>query len=470
MKFQAPKGTRDFYPPQMAWRNHLEDAWRRISVRNGFEEVEGPIFESLDLYKVKSGEAIVNELFHFEDRGERELAIRPEFTPTLARMIAAQAHALPRPIKWFSIPNLCRAERPQRGRLREFLQWNCDIVGIDSPVADAECIFTAVDLLMELGLQPNHVKVRISHRRAVQRILAESGVSEEQMPSAFELIDRREKIPPEEFAAGLTKLGLDQYDVSEFTTSFPKKYNAGFTEKKRVDPNWETYSAKWVRDEMEPLDRELVNFGIADWCEYDLGIVRGLAYYTGIVFEIHEATGALRALAGGGRYDKLIELFGGPPMPAIGFGMGDVVLTEVLSDKSLIKPEERLPPRPQVFVVAITEKGAAQLGGIVRRLRQRNFHTRFSYKSTRNLSKLLKESSDAGAEYVVILDDRVSEKEAKVAVKNLKSGEQVEVSSQVEADVEWEKREGEITGIKETRHKDPLIDYFRDKFPDKSDK
>jgi histidyl-tRNA synthetase len=429
MKFQAPKGTRDFYPPQMAWRNYLEDAWRRVSVRNGFEEVEGPIFEPLDLYKVKSGEAIVNELFHFEDRGERELAIRPEFTPTLARMIAAQANALPRPIKWFSIPNLCRAERPQRGRLREFLQWNCDIVGTDSPVADAECIFTAVDLLAELKLRPDQVKVRISHRQAVQRILSDSGVSEDQMPAAFELIDRREKIPPEEFATGLTKLGLEPDGLGEFTTSFQQRYNAGFTEKKSVDPDWETYCPSWGHEVLEPLDRQIVNFGIADWCEYDLGIVRGLAYYTGIVFEIHETTGALRALAGGGRYDKLIELFGGPPMPAVGFGMGDVVLTEVLSDKGLIPPDLR--PGPDVFIIGATEQGAQHITGVAALLRRAGLHARFSYKTTRNLSKLLREAADAGARFAVILDDRTtSSSTGAVAIKDLqtKDGQQADVA------------------------------------------
>ena len=143
MKIQAPKGTRDFYPKQMAWRNYILDAWRRVSIRNGFEQVDGPIFESLDLYKVKSGEGIVNELFHFEDRGHRQLALRPEFTPTLARMVAAQANSLPKPIKWFCTPNLCRAERPQRGRLREFFQWNVDILGCEDAIADGECILVA---------------------------------------------------------------------------------------------------------------------------------------------------------------------------------------------------------------------------------------------------------------------------------------------------------------------------------------
>src|ERR1041385_5422722 len=160
MRFQGPKGTRDFFPAEMAWRRYLESAWRKASIRNGFEEVEGPIFEPLDLYKVKSGEGIVSELFHFKRTGgQSEYALRPEFTPTLARMVASKANALPKPIKWFCIPNLCRAERPQRGRLREFLQWNVDMLGLEGPAADAEVIFTAVDLLRSLGLGPRQVKV-----------------------------------------------------------------------------------------------------------------------------------------------------------------------------------------------------------------------------------------------------------------------------------------------------------------------
>ena len=209
MKFQGPKGTRDFYPDEMAWRRWLESAWRRVSIRNGFEEVEGPIFEPLDLYKVKSGEGIVGELFHFEDRGGRELAIRPEFTPTLARMIAARANSLSRPIKWFSTPNLCRAERPQRGRSREFLQWNIDMLGTDEPIADAECIFTDIDLLAELGLEPHHVKVKISHRDVVRRILQRLGVTDAHMTAAFELLDRRDKLSKQEFADHAAELGLD---------------------------------------------------------------------------------------------------------------------------------------------------------------------------------------------------------------------------------------------------------------------
>jgi histidyl-tRNA synthetase len=419
MKFQAPKGTRDFYPADMAWRNHLLDSWREVSIRHGFEQVDGPIFESLDLYKVKSGEGIVSELLHFEDRGGRELAIRPEFTPTLARMVAAQANSLPKPIKWFCTPNFCRAERPQRGRLREFWQWNIDMLGSDSPLADAECLLVAVDLLDQLGLGPEHVRVKISHREVVRRILLKLGVPAEKMLEAFDLLDRRDKMMPTEFTALAMGLGLDEPRIERFEQMCRRKYPAGDLAHLRRSIGIEDHLA-----DLEQVDDELRSFGIAPWCEYDLGIVRGLAYYTGTVFEIHEATGVERAIAGGGRYDQLIELFGGPPTPAIGFGMGDVVLTNVLRDKGLITDD--VMPRPAVFVMAATDVGAEHLPQLVASLRRGGVHTRFSYKTTRNVGKLLKEAGSAKARFALILEDEA--KEGMAQLKDLDTGDQTPIA------------------------------------------
>ncbi len=418
MKFQAPKGTRDFYPQEMAWHNYLLDAWRRVSVRNGFEQVDGPIFESLDLYKVKSGEGIVSELFHFTDRGERELAIRPEFTPTLARMVADRAHALPKPIKWFATPNFCRAERPQRGRLREFWQWNVDMLGVDSPLADAEVIFTAIDLFRELGLTADHVRVKISHRQTVRHILSKMGVSDEKMLDAFDLLDRRDKMEPAEFTAAAGKLGLDDARVARFEQTCRLRYRCGDLMALRNQLGMEE-----GLEDLEALDEQLRAFGIADWCEYDLGIVRGLAYYTGMVFEVHEVSGAERAIAGGGRYDKLIELFDGPPMPAVGFGMGDVVLTNVLMDTGLLP--ENVMPRPDAYVIALSDEAAGRIPGLVALLRSSGLHVRFSYKTTRNMGKLMKDASASRARRVVILGDELARDAA--MVKEMDSGEQREV-------------------------------------------
>jgi len=420
MKIQAPKGTRDFYPKQMAWRNFVLDAWRRVSIRNGFEQVDGPIFESLDLYKIKSGDGIVNELFHFEDRGQRQMALRPEFTPTLARMIAAQANALAKPIKWFCTPNLCRAERPQRGRLREFFQWNADILGSDLPIADAECIFVAVDLLRDLGLGPHHVRVKISHRDSVRRVLIKMGVDPERIPDAFNLLDRRDRLDPDQFTDGAARLGMDQDRVARLDQIGRLVYPSGELDRMRQQTGIDHELSHLVS-----LDHQLRAFGIQDWCEYDLGIVRGLAYYTGTVFEIHEASGAERAMAGGGRYDGLIELFGGPKTPAIGFGMGDVVLMNVLADKDLLPSDVH--PRPDVFVIAVSDQAAGHVPSLTAALRGAGLHTRFSYKSTRHIGKLLKDAAASRARHAVILDDQVGQ--GTVDLKDLTSGDQWRVST-----------------------------------------
>ena len=402
-KFQAPKGTRNLYPDQMAWQRHLLDRWRAVSERNGFEQVDGPVFESLDLYKAKSGEGIVSELFHFTDRGDRELAIRPEFTPTLARMVAAKANTLPRPIKWYCTPNLCRAERPQRGRLREFLQWNCDVLASDSAVADAECILTAVDLLRSFGLTPQDVRVKISHRTTVRHLLSKLGVGDAEIPAALELLDRRAKIPADVFAEQAGRLGMTADAVAAFdgvaARALPLADGDAVGQLART-PGLALDEAE-VAD-LHELDGAVGAFGVADWCELDLAIVRGLAYYTGTVFEIHEATGAERALAGGGRYDSLIEQLGGPPTPAVGFGMGDVVLTNLLTDKGLLPAD--VAAKPDAFVIAPDDAGAQHLPRVVAHLRARGLHVRFSYKTTRNLGKLLKEASACGAWHAVILN------------------------------------------------------------------
>ena len=419
MKLQAPKGTRDFYPADMAWRNHLLDTWRKVSIRHGFEQVDGPIFETLDLYKVKSGEGIVSELFSFRrSGGDIDYAVRPEFTPTLARMVAARANTLPKPIKWFATPNFCRAERPQRGRLREFWQWNLDMLGLEGPAADAETIAVAIDCLFDLGLRPEHVKVKLSHRGTVRHILQKMGVPEDRIVEAFNLLDRRDKVTQDEFQKQAAALGLDPDRIQRFDQICRLKYPAGGLEKMREHLGLDNELA-----DLQALDEQLEAFNIAEWCEYDLGIVRGLAYYTGTVYEIHETSGVERAVGGGGRYDKLIELFNGPPTPAVGFGMGDVVLTHVLADKGLI-PED-VSPRPDVFVIAVTDAGAGQVAGVASRLRREGLHVRFSYRTTRNAGKLLKEAAGTRARHAVILDDKVSE--GAVSVKDLQSGDQREV-------------------------------------------
>lgn len=417
-RFQAPKGTRDFLPEDMAVRRHVEKAWRDASVEHGFEEIEGPTFEHLELYTVKSGEGIVSELFSFRrEGGKDDYALRPEFTPTLARMVAARGPGLPRPIKWFAVPSHYRAERPQRGRLREFVQWNVDMLGLDSPAADAEVLATGIAAMKRLGLDPSVVTVRISHRDAVALGLESLGVSAKSMTTAFELLDRRDKMAPEAFAEKAAALGLDDAGLTAFDrlarTRRPISEDLASLAKETGVPAAAFKPLEGLRD-------ALVDAGLADWCEWDLGIVRGLAYYTGSVFEVHENGGAERAIAGGGRYDGLVELMGGPPTSAVGFGMGDVVLGLVLRDRGLL--DDVRPPAPEVFILSAGEDSDRPAMRLLAAMRQAGIHARRSYKTTRNVGKLLGEASRSGATRAVILGSELAE--GQVQLKDLVSGEQ----------------------------------------------
>ena len=420
--FQAPKGTRDFYPSDLAVRRHIEHAWRSASVDCGFDEVEGPTFEHLELYTAKSGEGIVNELFSFRRAGgENDYALRPEFTPTLARMVAARAGSLPVPVRWFAIPNMFRAERPQRGRLREFVQWNIDVCGTEGAATDIDVIAVAILALERLGLTPNDVQVRVSHRVAIERMLGALGVSADRTAEAMTLLDRSDKLKPEEFAQRAGELGLSVDAVARFDTA------ARATQ--RLSDPLATLAARIgiAADEFAALDEVRAaadRAGILDWCTVDIGIVRGLAYYTGTVFEVHEISGAERAVAGGGRYDGLVELFGGPKMPACGFGMGDVVLANVLRDRRLLPDDgSALLPRPDAFVLSAGGEAAeAELPRLLMRLRRAGLHARTSARATRNVGKLLGDAGKARARFAIILGAELAD--GAVALKDLDAGSQ----------------------------------------------
>jgi histidyl-tRNA synthetase len=423
--YQPPKGTRDFYPADMALRRHIESIWRRTSIDHGFEEIDGPTFEHLDLYTVKSGEEIVSQLFRFRrEGGETDYALRPEFTPTLARMYAARAGSLPNPTRWFCIPNFFRAERPQRGRLREFLQWNVDIIGDPSPRADADVIACAVDFLQKAGLRGADITVRFNHRELVSSFASEAGA--DNVEQTLALLDKRDRMDDREFQGQARELGFDPRRFDESITRVADTVNSHIA-------RFEKGEDVGVGDSSGPAGqvieccRELAGRGVLNWCEFSPSIVRGLAYYTGMVFEIHEAAGKERAIAGGGRYDGLIELYGGPATPAVGFAMGDVVLSLVLEDKGLLrKPEEYL-PRPDVFVISSgDEKTEAEFTPLVAKLRREGFHVRHSYRATKNVGKLLGEASKARARVAVILGKELEA--GNVVVKDLESGEQREIA------------------------------------------
>ena len=278
----------------MSVRNWIARGWRESSLRNGFAEYDGPIFEYLQLYTQKSGDEIASQLFSMVDRGGRELAIRPEITPTLARMVNQQINSLARPIKWFSLPRLCRAERPQRGRLREFFQWNVDVIGSDSVLADAECIYTAIDYLRSVGLSGADVVVKISSRSMLAALLMDLGFAREQLDTVYALLDKRPKVSEEAFAEMAAESVPDEALRGKLMEL------QAVVSLDEVEAMISTEGERQALSELKELFECLAKMGVGDYCEFDIKIVRGLAYYTGPVYEIFDRKVPLRALCGGG--------------------------------------------------------------------------------------------------------------------------------------------------------------------------
>lgn len=416
MKFSAVKGMRDVYPEDMRLRNYLLDAWRRVSLRNGFEEYDAPILEYLELFTVKSGEEIAEQLFHLTDRGGRNLAIRPEITPSLARMVAAKIHSLPRPIKWFSLPRLCRAERPQRGRLREFFQWNVDVIGAEEVQADAECIFTLVDLLHEVGLTPSDVSVRVGSRPVVRQLLRRAGVAEEAMDKALLALDKRPKIPTDAFEAMLRDVGLSEKATAELC-DFLDTPSEEIVD--RISRSSLAGAEKEIAD-LRELSEALAAMGAKDYLAYDLHIVRGLAYYTGVVYEAIAA--GERALAGGGRYDNLLELVGGPPCGATGFGMGDVVLGLLLEEKGKLPPGLR-EGRLEYYVIDAEEGTFPRVLELTARLRRAGRSADYGFRR-QPVGKQLKEADRRQAAWAVLV------RREGMALKDLATGRQRDMTEE----------------------------------------
>jgi len=416
--FQGPRGTRDFYPQLMAERNWLFDRWRAISSKHGFEEYDGPMFEHLDLYTVKSGDEIVSQLFSFQDRGRRDLALRPEITPTLARMIAARAPSLPRPVKWFSIPRTCRAERPQRGRLREFFQWNIDIIGSESVLADAECIFVLLDFLRSLGLGPNVVELQVNSRTIVAALLEQAGLKPDRHEQVFSVIDKYDKLAGEQFHDYARDQGISAGEIAEIIAILQ------IDDLKAMEHLVRTPEARAELDRLRELRGYLDGFGVGEYFRYRPDVVRGLAYYTGIVFEVFDRGSKLRAIAGGGRFDNLIAMFGGPTMSAVGFGMGDVVLLELLDEMGMV-PEIAPSGAPDFFVIDADKQMFDLAVRIVGAARSAGLGAELSYKRC-GLSKQLKQANARGAKAAVILGAETKDN-ARVTVKDLTAGTQTQV-------------------------------------------
>jgi histidyl-tRNA synthetase len=400
---QAVKGTRDFYPEAMAFRSWLYDKICDISQRFGYQEYEAPILERLELYAAKSGEELVKEQsFVLTDRGGDELALRPELTPSLARMIAQEQATLVLPVRWFSFGPFWRYERPQRGRSREFFQWNIDLLGAETPVADGEIVAIGAEFLRSLGLTADEVAIHLNSRRLMERKLAEIGVGDEQRVEVFRLIDRRDRLPADKWRAWAEEVGLrgDQLDDLERLLA--------------DDSLWQESEA------LCQVFATAETMGLADYLRYDAGIVRGLDYYTGVVFEAYDREKYFRAIFGGGRYDDLVADVGGDRITGVGFAMGDVIV-ELLLERAGKRPELPLTPS-QVLVTLFDEKLYAQTVALAGRLRQAGLNVEQFVEPIR-LGKQLRYADRKEIPYVIILGpDEVAA--GQVVLKEMASGEQ----------------------------------------------
>ena len=328
----ALPGFRDFYPQELAERAYIMDVWRSVARRYAFVEYDGPPLEPLDLYTRKSGEEIVGQLYNFVDKGGRDVALRPEMTPTVARMVGARANALRKPVRWFSMPQLFRYERQQKGRLREHYQLNVDIFGASDVAADAELVACAVDIMRGFGLTSADVVVRVSDRRILQAFLESLAVPADAIDAVYAIIDKLDRTPIAVSTEKLAALGLSADAVSRIVTI--ASVDMAEVQQRLAGSDAATYASEFG-DYLKYVAALLG--GDASWLRLDLSIVRGLAYYTGIVFELFDRSGEFRAICGGGRYDALLKSLGGADMPAVGFGMGDVVLGELLRSRGLMR-------------------------------------------------------------------------------------------------------------------------------------
>jgi histidyl-tRNA synthetase len=399
---QALPGFRDFLPDACAARNYIFARWREVARRYGFVEWDGPLLEPTDLYKKKSGAEIIDQLFNFTDKGEREVAMRPELTPTFARVIAAHEREFKKPLKWFSIGQFFRYEKQQRGRLREHFQLNCDIVGEAAPAADIELLALCIDLLRAFGFTVKDFVVRISDREFWTDFLHEKDVPPDRWDDMLQVIDKFGREPRDQT---VEKLGGLADQVLKILGEGGKS------------------------EKLDQLVNSLRGRGLADFVDVDVRIVRGLAYYTGIVFEVFDRAGTLRAIAGGGRYDNLIRQLsdGGVSMPALGFAMGDVVLGELINEtpharkqmQHAVAAEHKI----DVYIVIAKEERRADAFAQIQQLRDRGYRVEYPLTPAK-VARQFQAAEDAGAALALLYGDEWPQ----VKLKDMASGEQQLVS------------------------------------------
>ncbi|MDE2781824.1 MAG: histidine--tRNA ligase [Gemmatimonadota bacterium] len=392
--FARLPGFRDFVPGEFALRHRIFSTWRRVSRRYGFQEYDGPPLEPLALYVEKSGTEIVEQLYNFRDKGGRDVALRPEMTPSLARILAIHSRQTPKPIRWFSIPQLFRYERSQRGRLREHFQLNVDIVGEAGVAADAEVLAVAIDSVRGLGLKESDFVARVNDRRLVTEIMLGLGIPASLQTACLAIIDKAGRAGRTKTCDALREIGVP---ASAIRTVAALVDDGSLANVRRLFANHEPVLAA-----LEPLEEHrtiLDAMGLGGFVKFDFTVVRGLAYYTGIVFELFDRAGELRAICGGGRYDRLLELVGGEPLPAVGFGMGDVVLGELLRDRGLAP---RTAPSCDYFMIWVQAEQRATALDAAHRLREAGRSVMYTYRP-QAVGKQLRQAARCGAATAVII-------------------------------------------------------------------
>lgn len=404
------KGTRDFYPEDMRLRNWFFGRMAQVARKFGYEEYGGPVVESFDLYAAKSGEEIVGEqIYHFEDKGNRRLAIRPEMTPTVARMVAAREKELPFPLRWFTIVNLMRYERPQKGRLREHWQLNVDLFGESGVRADLEILMVVVELLKAFGADPSMFELRLSNRLFFNEVLKEVlGVGDEEVVAVSKAVDKRAKISPEEYANWLKESGMTLEKIEALDRIFESTLEELLSQLPEGCPGGES---------LRELFQLLEETGLAHSCKFDFSIVRGFDYYTGTVFEVYDTSPEnRRALFGGGRYDNLVGLFKKSAISGVGFGFGDVTFQHFLEIHDLIPAD--LHQKRQVYIAAFEDMPYSEYLALAAELREGGIPTLVALDPSAKMKKQMTFAERQACPLVLIMGG--SEKEAgEVTLKNM---------------------------------------------------
>ena len=407
---QPVKGTRDFFPDEMRLRNWLFEVWRNVSEQAGFEEYDTCVLEHEELYVRKSGDEISKQLYSFEDKGGRRLSLRPEMTPSLARLVLQQEKSLSFPIKWFSMPQCFRYERMTKGRRREHFQWNADIIGQREVVAEAEILMLLISACESMGLSTNDFRVFINDRRIINAILSQINVPQVLHSEVMVIMDKRDKIPPEALSKMLEEMRMTTKQVGQLNEYLSKSD----LEELRVNlKNTEGI------EELQHLMKLMETAGYKNYLQFDISIVRGLSYYTGAVFEVNSPEKQHRAICGGGRYDSLLSTYGGETVPAVGFGFGDVVVLDVL------KELERFPELPRKLDYTIIPFANEQIGTALKiaaelRLQGSIVDCNFSMKK---MKKMMQQAHESGAAKAILLfPDELSDD--KVVIRDMQLHEQ----------------------------------------------